>query len=486
MPHPQSPRALPRFVSCVLLSASLVTPPAVAANGNPDPPGDMVVILDVSGSMWGEVGGVDKIEIARRALGELIAKLPEASQVGLVAYGHRSASDCKDVETVVPIGTLDRASFAARVNALAPKGKTPITQAIEHTVAEVRKRSRPATIVLLSDGLETCGADPCAAVTAARKTTSFLLHVIGFDIGKENVASLECVAQAGGGLYYDASDATELAKALEQTVEPPAPVPAGGLVITTLADGALADMTIEIRRAGSSDVVARGRTYRRPETNPRTFPLADGSYDVDIAPVGLRAHPAQQLTGLIIANGAKVERTVSVDTGELIVAVTRNGQLSDATISVKEQGAAKAVETGRSYTDAKSNPRRFRLPPGSYDLEVLALELENRPTYPLDTAVVTPGGQVERSLALTSGTLEVLTLRDGQLTDSVVEVFGVESGEKVAHGRTYTSATSNPKRFTLLPGRYRIEARELGGPKAQRTVELELTAGESHAADIDY
>jgi Ca-activated chloride channel family protein len=69
--------------------------------------GNMMFILDASGSMWGQVEGKAKITIAKEVLVGLIENLPEGLNVGLVAYGHRRKGDCKDVEELVPLGALD-------------------------------------------------------------------------------------------------------------------------------------------------------------------------------------------------------------------------------------------------------------------------------------------------------------------------------------------------------------------------------------------
>jgi Ca-activated chloride channel family protein len=166
----------------LLLSVSVLAP-AMAQQPSSS---DLLLILDASGSMWGRAEGEEKIVIARRVLKDLTARLSDDADVGLIAYGHRREADCADIETVVPLGPLNRASLVSKVESLNPKGKTPITQSIEQAIAAVKGRTDPATIVLLSDGIETCSGDPCAAVTAAKKAgTNFLLHVIGFDLSKE-------------------------------------------------------------------------------------------------------------------------------------------------------------------------------------------------------------------------------------------------------------------------------------------------------------
>lgn len=76
------------------------TPPARAA--------DTVIVYDASNSMWGQIDGEPKISIARRVMGDLVRGWDDGTRVGLVAYGHRRAGDCSDIETVAPLGELDR------------------------------------------------------------------------------------------------------------------------------------------------------------------------------------------------------------------------------------------------------------------------------------------------------------------------------------------------------------------------------------------
>ncbi len=56
-----------------------------------------MLILDASGSMWGQVEGGNKIVIARRVLKNLVAGLSTEAEVDLLAYGHRQKGDCEDI-----------------------------------------------------------------------------------------------------------------------------------------------------------------------------------------------------------------------------------------------------------------------------------------------------------------------------------------------------------------------------------------------------
>ncbi len=116
--------ALARAMTVGLVLLGGVT--AVASQSAPSP--DLLLILEASGSMWGQIEGENKIVIARRVLGDLIDGLPADSDAGLVAYGHRREGDCDDIETILPLGPLDKAAMRASVEGLNPKGRTPITR----------------------------------------------------------------------------------------------------------------------------------------------------------------------------------------------------------------------------------------------------------------------------------------------------------------------------------------------------------------------
>jgi Ca-activated chloride channel family protein len=176
---------------------------------------DVVVVYDASGSMWGQIDGVSKIEIAREVMADLITGWSEDTNLGLVAYGHRSEGDCRDIETLIEPGPLDRAAFIGTINAIRPKGKTPISAAVQHAADVLSYRDNPATVVLISDGVETCQADPCAlAEQLAQQGVKFTTHVVGFDLEDDAHASLACIAENTGGIFVPAQNAAELKEAL--------------------------------------------------------------------------------------------------------------------------------------------------------------------------------------------------------------------------------------------------------------------------------
>lgn len=228
------------MATAALVVASALAPawaqkPA-AASAVPSGPGTTMLVLDASGSMWGQIKGRSKIEIAREAVGTMLQSWPRNQQIGLTAYGHRSKGDCADIEMLKAPGVLDASNMQQAVNALQPKGMTPISASVRMAAQQLKFSERKATVILVSDGEETCHADPCALGAELEKLgVDFTAHVVGFDLpeGKAR-AQLQCLAKSTGGLYVEARDAAELNKALGQIAQAAPVVAAKPAVIANL------------------------------------------------------------------------------------------------------------------------------------------------------------------------------------------------------------------------------------------------------------
>ncbi|WP_350334920.1 vWA domain-containing protein [Coralliovum pocilloporae] len=198
---------------------------ARAADGNEN----IILVLDASGSMWGQIDGKAKIEIARETISDVLGNIPQDRAVGLMAYGHRHKNQCDDIELVMPPQKNIGAAIRNEVNAIKPKGKTPLTLAVREAANHLGYEDKAATVVLVTDGLETCNQDPCALGHELEKSgTNFTTHVIGFGLSEEEGKQVSCLADNTGGQYLAAADASTLSDALNATVvaaAEPAPQP---------------------------------------------------------------------------------------------------------------------------------------------------------------------------------------------------------------------------------------------------------------------
>jgi Ca-activated chloride channel family protein len=214
-----------RFVA-VIAGAFLATSPSVAVAAEP---AATVIVLDGSGSMWGQIDGRTKAELAREAVATVLDGLPADRSLGLLAYGHRRKGDCGDIELVVPPAPGSADAVRASVDGMRFLGKTPLTAAVRQAAEALRSTEAPATVVLVTDGLETCDADPCALGRELEASgVAFTAHVIGFGLSRGEGAEIACLAEATGGRYLAADDGAALVEALDVAVaaadpEPPAP-----------------------------------------------------------------------------------------------------------------------------------------------------------------------------------------------------------------------------------------------------------------------
>lgn len=194
-----------------------------------------IIVMDGSGSMWGQIDNRIKLEIARETVGQVLGTIPADQELGLMAYGHRERGNCADIELMVPPAAGTGADITARVNEMRFQGKTPLTEAVRQAAEVLCSEEEPATVVLVTDGLETCQADPCALGRELEAAgLNFTAHVIGFGLTEEEGAQVACLAEETGGLYLQAADAGALADALTRAVaaapafapeSPPPPAP---------------------------------------------------------------------------------------------------------------------------------------------------------------------------------------------------------------------------------------------------------------------
>jgi Mg-chelatase subunit ChlD len=200
-----------------LFGAVPVTQPAAA--GEPAP---TIIILDGSGSMWGVVGGQRKLAIARQTVGPSVSRLPPGRAVGLMAYGHRRKGDCGDIELIVPPAANAGPAVGEAVQAMHFLGMTPLADAVRKAAEALRYKEAPATVVLITDGAETCEGDPCAVAGELKKSgVNFAAHVIGLGLTREEGRKVACIASNTGGRYLDAGDAAALDRALAETLTTP-------------------------------------------------------------------------------------------------------------------------------------------------------------------------------------------------------------------------------------------------------------------------
>lgn len=337
--------------TCAMAVVALATVVPSAAYADP-PAGKLLLVLDSSGSMKQPAGdGHSKIDNAKRALNQLVDSLDTAAPVGMRVYGatvfdKSQPGACTDSQLAVPIGPAgDKSALKAAIARYKPYGETPIAYSLLQAGNDLGT-SGQRSIVLVSDGEETCDADPCAvAKSLADKGIDLRIDVIGLGVSGKARNQLQCVASKGRGTYTDANNRDELQQKLvvakdralrpfEATGTPVtggidlagAPQIGSGRWVTKLPDRA-ATSYYKLRRTAegstfwvgiSSPISSRGEDYTGFDVELTTEAgIACGTvhlYNLGYTSAGL-------LTGSIVTRAAL--RDEECRSGDLIVAVNQ-------------------------------------------------------------------------------------------------------------------------------------------------------------------
>jgi hypothetical protein len=238
------------------------------------------LIFDSSGSMAELVPDTEnqsRMEAAQEAMREVIDGIPERDglNVGFRIYGHEGSNreadrpvSCRSTELLVPLEGVDRDALLEEVEAAEPTGWTPLALALEAAAEDFAPGGESVTnaIIMVTDGEETCGGDPCQVAGALHAADIGLTtHVVGFALTREQRQAVRCIAEEGGGQLFTADDAAGLSEAVfaafeqveaaqeETPVETTAETEVGGYV------GGNAFALLDAGTPGELSVVAVGR-----------------------------------------------------------------------------------------------------------------------------------------------------------------------------------------------------------------------------------
>ncbi|MGD0409245.1 MAG: VWA domain-containing protein [Candidatus Limnocylindrales bacterium] len=238
-------RVPPALFLCGLavMSVALARPQAVVAL--PKQEGTVILAFDVSASMAATDLAPTRMDAAKAAAEDFVARQPSSVTIGVVAFS--------DFGVSIQTPTSDQGSVIAAIDRLAPQKGTSLASGILASlnviaIAEAGPYANnyysnqspaptaaptptpvpsgyhaPAAIVLLTDGENNESPDPLAAAqTAADRgvriytvgigsAAGTTVTVDGFQIHTQlDEATLQQISQVTGGTYYAASDAQQL------------------------------------------------------------------------------------------------------------------------------------------------------------------------------------------------------------------------------------------------------------------------------------
>lgn len=469
-----------------LLVSWAVVPPAAAE------PVKAILVLDASGSMWGQVDGRAKIAIAKDTVSEILGNWRPENALGLVVYGHRSKGDCADIEVVREPGPVDVAAFKGSVAGITPKGKTPMTAAVRQAAEALKFTEGPATVILVSDGEETCGLDPCAvAEELAALGVGLTVHTVGFDLKSDAArAQLACLAEKTGGRYIDAKNAGDLGAALNATVAvvqapvpPVAAEPAAAPEPPPAEEKPAVSLVAEARLVAGGTPIAEGVSYDVYRAAPDgtasdegvgTF--YDGKAGLDLPPGAYVVRARMQLAGVdvpvTIVEGETARIEAVLDAGTIVARGYRREGDAEPVIDITWQLTTSAGDTDTRY----DGELVAVVPAGTQTLRAAIGQAATE--LPVE---VTAGQTAEYDIVVEAGvaTASALFAPGGPKATKNIKIDIVRGEGDAAETVDYTY---DPEaRFVVSPGSYRIVA-YLGQARAE--MPITVTAGDTSSVVV--
>ncbi|MGI3168673.1 hypothetical protein ACRARG_05950 [Pseudooceanicola sp. C21-150M6] len=169
--------------------------------------------LDLLVSQLERVPGPDRMWRTRDVLSQTVQRAPANIGISMLVF-----ENCGRVRDAGSYGPAQRGQLQNAINSLRPVGRTALAEAIRQAGGKIRggrSVEQPANVLLISDGLDNCSGDPCAAAQQLkRQRPGVSVNIL--DLGRSS--ALRCVADATGGFYVQADQVgrTDLATVVRE------------------------------------------------------------------------------------------------------------------------------------------------------------------------------------------------------------------------------------------------------------------------------
>lgn len=435
---------------------------------------DIYIIYDSSNSMWGALDdGARKYEAADTALNNFLKTDFGARELAFRIYGKNVADDCSDSELVVPFSTADDAKSAIgdAMSDTRPKGRTPIDRSLRAALSDIGDRK--SDIILITDGVESCDADPCALMEEWRdKDVGIRVHVVGLGLDEMGKAAMTCIAETSGAKYYDAASSDELAEGLSEAGdavlveiegEPdPAPQALGYALKIKAADAEGRSFIVK------GELLKDGEPVKEVVSHGRNVIDEPGDYEIEVGPV-LQDGSIYKPVRVPVEITEPGETTVEVE-------VTRPSILSARFVEEGEEVRGSLVTASQDGEEAFSF-RAFDevlVRPGAYEFKASPNQ-DNELTLS-ETLVEGEHTVLVFDMTKTVRFSIVYKLPNGEIVKRGSELW--RDGEKI-----YRVFSGNPT--TARPGVYELRADNDAAPLKPVEIEILPEDGKTYEIPLD-
>ena len=422
-------------------------------------------LFDASQSMYGKWQSGAKIDVAKKLMDQLMDSLRYVKdiEIALRVYGHQKPfppQDCDDSKLEVPFSKGNISTIQHVLKNIIPRGTTPIAKSLELCGNDFPQSPSRNIIILITDGIEECGGDPCAISQVLQKKGIFLKpFVIGLGLDDMLKKTFECV-----GRYFDATNETMFRDALNIVISQ-------ALNNTTLQVNLLdvnhnptetnVNMTFYDRYTGQ-DKYNYIHTLNS-KGNPDTLVIDP----LPIYKIVVHTIPQVVKDSVILVPGKHTIVGIDAAQGDLIIKFDGPSEFKKAQSIVRTHGSLSTLNIQEMNSDEKYIV-------GKYDLEILTL-----PRIYLENVDISQSKQTTVSIPH-PGIVTLLTSNQG---------FGsIYTYEKSLLKWVFNLDNNLPKQTIILqPGKYKVVYRPKNSRESIYTIEKEfsIVSGESSIVPLN-
>lgn len=418
-------------------------------------PTRLLFIFDASKSMIAKYDNTTRIEGAKLLFYKFIDSLSrdKTMQFALRMYGHTvkyPPGDCKDSKLIVPFGPANTALIKQKVKEAQPTGITPIEHSMTEAANDFKDNNTNNIVILITDGIEECGGDPCKArQKLMEKGIIFKPFIIGIGLSPEQIKTFECV-----GTFYDYED-QQMFSSISTIIQQQQ-------LNKTTAQVNLLDATSNPTETNVNmtfyDVIKKEYKYNYIHTlNYKENP--DTLYLDDFPTYKVIAHTIPPTESKEIKLSAGKHTVIPIDAPQGFLTIER----PDGAYNYNEKVKCIVRKNGEMNTlNVQSLNNTEKYIKGNYDIEILTLPRivlnNNRIEQSKTKLIEIPNAGVLQIKCLESGDGSILIKRNGRLdwvcnlSTQTLQTFYLQPGEYVSAWRAKTlkgSIYTIEKKFTI-------------------------------------
>lgn len=210
-----------KYILTILFCCVVLLPQTLFCS---EAPGQRILfVIDGSGSMKEVWKNETKWNIAKETLIHLIDSLAKKNnkvEFAIRVLGHqfpRTAENCEDSKLEIPFTTgTNIEEIKTKLNLITPQGHTPIAYSLLQASKDFTEKANTInTVILITDGFETCKGDPCEVAKELRKKNIVISpYIIGLGVDIKYHENFKCV-----GSFVDVTDKTAFTTIVKKIVQ---------------------------------------------------------------------------------------------------------------------------------------------------------------------------------------------------------------------------------------------------------------------------